>query len=167
MPPKQELSPGQVQEIQALRGRLSANEVKKRFGIESTRLYEILRGKHAAEQQPHSSPSEPAALSLLLPLPSSSSEEEEPDPTLRRSTQNLLPFGETNVVAAEPREHARHPTVEDFYKRLEGLESQAEQSTRMLMEVLVEVLASQRDEDVFLDELGDVAKGLATAASQQ
>ncbi|MEW8688918.1 MAG: hypothetical protein AB2556_24125 [Candidatus Thiodiazotropha sp.] len=160
--------PAQVQEIQALRRWLSANEVKKRFGIGSTRLYEIWRGKPVAEQQPHASPSKPAALSL--PLPSEEEEEKEPDPKLRRSTQNLLPFGETNVVAAEPRErrqHALHPTAEDFYKRLEGLESQAEQSTRMLVEVLVEVLASQRDQDVFLDELGDVAKGLATAASQQ
>ncbi|MEW8688826.1 MAG: hypothetical protein AB2556_23660, partial [Candidatus Thiodiazotropha sp.] len=113
------------------------------------------------QQQPHASPSEPAALSLPLPLPSE--EEEEPDPTLRRNAQNLLPIGETNVVGAEPREHAPHPTVEDFYKRLEGLESQAEQSTRML----VEVLASQRDQDVFLDELGDVVKELTTTVSQR
>ncbi|MEW8689183.1 MAG: hypothetical protein AB2556_25455 [Candidatus Thiodiazotropha sp.] len=157
-----------MQEIQALRGRLSANEVKKRFGIGSTRLYEIWRDKPVAEQ---ASPSEPAALSLPLPLPSE--KEEEPDPKLRllrSNAQNLLPFGETNVVAAEPREqrqHAPHPTVEDFYKRLEGLEFQAEQSTRMLVEVLVEVLASRRDQDVLLDELGDVAKELVTAASQQ
>ncbi|MEW8689320.1 MAG: hypothetical protein AB2556_26150 [Candidatus Thiodiazotropha sp.] len=34
-------------------------------------------------------------------------------------------------------------------------------------QVLVEVLASQRDQDVFLDKLGDVSKGLATEASQQ
>ena len=152
MPLKRELSPGQVQEIQALRGRLPANEVKKRFGIGSTRFYEIWRGKPVAVvSQPHASPSEPAALPLPLP-----SEEEEPDSTLRRNAQNLLPIGETNV-GAEPREHA---TVEDFYKRLEGLESQAEQSTRMLTEVLVEVLASRKDRDVFLDELGDVVKEL-------
>ncbi|MEW8688727.1 MAG: hypothetical protein AB2556_23165, partial [Candidatus Thiodiazotropha sp.] len=64
-------------------------------------------------------------------------------------------------------EHTPHPTVEDFYKRLEGLESKAEQSTRMLTEVLVEVLASQRDQDVFVNELGDAVKELTITGSQR
>jgi hypothetical protein len=37
------LSQNQVQEIRSLRGRLSAAEVKKRFGIGTTRLYRIWR----------------------------------------------------------------------------------------------------------------------------
>ena len=41
MIPKRELTQEQIEEIQALRGRLSADEVKKRFGIGSTRLYKI------------------------------------------------------------------------------------------------------------------------------
>ncbi|MEW8688590.1 MAG: hypothetical protein AB2556_22480, partial [Candidatus Thiodiazotropha sp.] len=36
-----------------------------------------------------------------------------------------------------------------------------------LVEVLVEVLASQRDQDVFLDELEDVVKELTTTVSQR
>ncbi|MEW8333912.1 MAG: hypothetical protein AB2692_23480 [Candidatus Thiodiazotropha sp.] len=82
---------------------------------------------------------------------------------LRRNAQNLLPIGETNVVWAEAREHTPHPTVEDFYKRLEGLESKAEQSTRML----TEVLASQRDQDVFVNELGDAVKEPTITGSQR
>ena len=39
MPPKWELSQGQIEEIRALRGQLSAAEAKKRFGIGSTRLH--------------------------------------------------------------------------------------------------------------------------------
>ncbi|MEW8686695.1 MAG: hypothetical protein AB2556_12850, partial [Candidatus Thiodiazotropha sp.] len=53
---------------------------------------------------------------------------------------------------------------------LEGLESQAEQSTRLLVEVLAQLAALQSNnttKDAFLDELEDVAKGLATTALQR
>ena len=48
MIPKRELTQEQIEEIQALRGRLSAGEVKKRFGIGSTRLYKIWRDEASA-----------------------------------------------------------------------------------------------------------------------
>ena len=41
MPPKQALSPDQIQEIRGLRGKTSAAEAKKFFGIRSDRLYKI------------------------------------------------------------------------------------------------------------------------------
>ena len=47
MIPKRELTQEQIEEIQALRGRLSADEVKKRFCIGSSRLYRIWRDKTA------------------------------------------------------------------------------------------------------------------------
>ena len=51
MPPKRELSQGQIEEIRALRGQLSAAEAKKRFGIGSTRLYKIWRDKSGVAPQ--------------------------------------------------------------------------------------------------------------------
>ena len=57
MIPKRELSQEQIEEIRALRGRLSADEIKKRFGIGSTRLYKIWRDK--SPQQPANPPPPP------------------------------------------------------------------------------------------------------------
>ncbi|MEW8688983.1 MAG: hypothetical protein AB2556_24455 [Candidatus Thiodiazotropha sp.] len=133
MPPKRELSQGQIEEIWALRGQLSAAEAKKRFGIGSTRLYRIWRDRSGV------APQQPAAPPLLAP----------PDPTLRRSTQNLLPYADV----AKQQEQAPSPTVEDFYmllrNRLEGLESRTERATDLLVEVLV---ALKRGEDKEEDE---------------
>ena len=118
--PNENCPRGRKKEIRALRGRLSAAEAKKRFGIGSTRLYKIWRDD--APQQP------PPLLA----------------PPVFRCAQNLLPYG---GVAKAP-----GPTVEDFYKRLEGLESRAEHSTRLLVEVLAQ-LARNNTQDAFLDEL--------------
>ena len=120
MPSKRELSQGQIEEIRALRGRLSAAEAKKRFGIGSKRLYKIWRDD--APQQP------PPLLG----------------PPVRRSAQNLFPYGGVANVPG--------PIVQDFYKRLEGLESRAEHSTRLLVEVLAQ-LARNNTQDAFLNEL--------------
>ena len=46
MPQKTNLSREDIQEIQSLRGKISAEEAKKKFGIGSTRLYKLW---HAAE----------------------------------------------------------------------------------------------------------------------
>ena len=100
MPPKRELSQGQIEEIRALQGQLSAAEAKKHFGIGSTRLYKIWRDESGV------APQQPADPPLLAP----------PDPTLRRSTQNLLPYGDV----VKQQQQAPSPTVEDFYKSLEG-----------------------------------------------
>ena len=67
-------------------------------------------------------------------------------PPVRRSTQNLLPYG-----GVAKQQQAPGPTVEDFYRRLEGLESRAEHSTRLLVEVLAQLarnneLEEERDE---------------------
>ena len=150
MPPKRELYQGQIEEIRALRGHPSAAEAKKSFGIGSTRLYKIWRDESGVV------PQQPADPPLLAP----------PDPTLRRSAQNLLPYGDI----AKQQQQAPNPTVEDFYKRLEGLESQTEHSTRLLMEVLAQLAPLQSNnntQDAFLDELEDVAKDLATTASKR
>ena len=48
MIPKRELTQEQIEEIQALRGRLTADEVKKRFCIGSSRLYKIWRDAQKA-----------------------------------------------------------------------------------------------------------------------
>ena len=50
MIPKRELTQEQTEEIQALWGRLPADEVKKRFGIGSSRLYKIWRDETAAQK---------------------------------------------------------------------------------------------------------------------
>ena len=68
-------------------------------------------------------------------------------------------------VEAKQQQQAPSPTVKDVYKRLEGLESQAEHSTRLLAEVLAQ-LASNNAQDAFFDELEDIAKELATTASR-
>ena len=101
MIPKRELTQEQIEEIQALRGRLSAGEVKKRFVIGSTRLYKIWRDV------------EPA--------------------------QNVLLYGKTAQTPI--------PTVEDLYKRLEGLEARAEQSTRLLVEVMPQLVHNNEQEE--------------------
>ena len=117
MPPKRELSQGQIEEIGALQGQLSAGEAKKRFGIRSTRLYKIWREESGVAPQ---QPADPA--------------------------QNILPYG-----GVAKQQQAPAPTVEDFYRRLEGLESRAERSTRLLVEVLAQLvhnneLEEERDE---------------------
>ena len=109
LPPKRELSQGQIEEIRALRGPSVGSRSKKNFfGIGSTRLYKIWRDECGVVSQ------QPADPPFLAP----------PDPTLRRSD------------VAKQQQQAPSPTVEDFYKKLEGLESQAEHSTRLLVEVL-------------------------------
>lgn len=130
MPPKRELSQGQIEEIRALRGQLSAAEAKKRFGIGSTRHYKIWRDESGV------APQQPAALPLLAL----------PDPTDR---QNLLPYGGVASQHVAKQQQAPSPTVEDLYKRLEGLESRTELSTDLLVEVLD---ALERGEDKEEDE---------------
>ncbi|MEW8689153.1 MAG: hypothetical protein AB2556_25305 [Candidatus Thiodiazotropha sp.] len=101
MPPKQELSPGQVQEIQAPESAVRKQSKEALWHWVHGTLHgaaSLLRSNN--RMRPH--PSLPLFLFPVLPLPSK--EEEEPDPTLRSNAQNLLPFGETNVVAAEPQE---------------------------------------------------------------
>ena len=142
MPPKRELSQGQIDKIRALPGQLLAAEAKKRFGIGSTRLYKIWRDESGV------APQQPADPPLLAP-------------PVRRSAQNLLPFGDV----AKKQQQAPSPTVEDFYKRLEGLESLAEHSTRLLTEVLAQ-LTSNNGQDAFL-KLEDIAEELATTASRR
>ncbi|GFR98530.1 hypothetical protein ElyMa_004504400 [Elysia marginata] len=68
MLPKRELSLEQVQEIRTLRGVLPAAEVKKRFGIGTTRLYRIWRGE-AADQPPLDPPAPPEPAPIALPEP--------------------------------------------------------------------------------------------------
>lgn len=118
MPPRQELSQDQIQEIRALRGRLSAAEAKKRFGIGSTRLYKIW-SESGAEPPP------------------------EPKPA-----GSLSPYGELL-----PQEQRQRPTVEDFYERLGRLEAKAEQSTKLLAEVLAQLAQCNEEEDALLDEV--------------
>ena len=43
--------------------------------------------------------------------------------------------------------HGETQTIEDFYKRLEGLEAQAEQSTRLLMEVMAQLVHNNELEE--------------------
>ncbi|MEW8688803.1 MAG: hypothetical protein AB2556_23545, partial [Candidatus Thiodiazotropha sp.] len=91
----------------------SAAEAKKRFGIGSTRLYKIWRDESGV------APQQPAAPPLLAP----------PDPTLRllrSNAQNLFLYGDVASQHVAKQQQAPSPTVEDFYKKLEGLESQAE-----------------------------------------
>ena len=52
--PKQELSQEQIEEIRALRDQLPAAEAKKRFGIGSSRLYDMARGVSTTAHQPPS-----------------------------------------------------------------------------------------------------------------
>ena len=78
MPPKREQSQGQIEEIWALQGHLSAAEAKKSFGIGSMRLYKIWHDESGV------APQQPADPPLLAP----------PDPTLHRSAQNLLAYGD-------------------------------------------------------------------------
>ncbi|MEW8688360.1 MAG: hypothetical protein AB2556_21320, partial [Candidatus Thiodiazotropha sp.] len=74
-----------------------------------------------------------------------------------------MPYGDV----AKQQQQAPSPTVENFYKRLEGLESQAKQSTRLLVEVLAQLAQCDNTQYAFLDELEDVAKELATTVSQR
>ena len=140
MPPQRELSQEQIQEIRALRGQLSAAEAKKRFGIGSTRLYKIWR-------------SEPAALPPTVVSAA-------PPPTAEHLFAQRTPTA-PHVVPAAPAQQA--PTVEDFYKRLGRLESQVEQSTRLLEEVLA-VLEEQGD--ALLDELEEEVRELRQKQEQ-
>ena len=125
MIPKRELTQKQIEEIQALRGRLPADEVKKRFGIGSSRLYKIWR-----------------------------------DETADRVTQKALPSGDHITRAVDrvtahlpPPAHGgvlpngEIPTVKDFYNRLEGLEARVEQSTRLLMEVMAQLVHNNELEE--------------------
>ena len=109
---------------------------KKSFGIRSTRLYKIWR--------------KPAA------------------PLLAPPAQNLLPNGDGAVASAvspEQQQQAPRPIVEDFYKRLEGLKSQAEQSKRLLAEVLAQLaLLQDNTQDAFIDELEEVGKAVSQRA---
>ena len=57
MPPRQAFSPDQIQEIRGLRGKMSAAEVEKTFGIGSDRLYKIWKSSEddsalVSEEQP-------------------------------------------------------------------------------------------------------------------
>ena len=110
-----ELIQEQIEEIQALRGQLTEDEVKKRFGIGSSRLYKIW----CDAQKAH-----PDCVTADLPLPA------------RRGD---LPLGET-------------PTVENFYKWLEGLETKMEQSTRLLMEVMAQLVRMEEERSELEEE---------------
>ena len=137
MIPKQELSQEQTEEIRALQGQLPAAETKKRFGIGSMRLYKIWRDE--SPQQPTN-----------------------PPPPESRSAQSLLPYG----GVATQQQQAPRSTVEDFYERLEGLESNAEHSTRLQEEVLAQ-LDRNDSHDAFLDKLEDALSDLAPQHREQ
>ena len=135
MIPKRELTQEQIEEIQALRGRLSADEVKKRFGIGSSRLYKIWRDVTADRVTQKALPpadrvtqaADHVTENVLPPT-------DLPPPAHR----GVLPNGET-------------PTVKDFYKQLEDIEARVEQSTRLLMKVMAQLvrnneLEEERDE---------------------
>ena len=87
MPPKPELSQGQIEEIQALWGQLSAAEAKKRFDIGSTRLYKIWRDESGvAEQQPADPAQKTSCNNRPLPPQSKTSTEGWRGSSLEQST---------------------------------------------------------------------------------
>ena len=130
MIPKRELTQEQTEEIQALRGRLSADEVKKHFGIGSSRLYRIW-GEDTADS---------ITQKALPPRP--------PAQTANHITQEALPPTDLPPPAHHGvLPHGETLTIEDFYKRLEGLETRAEQSTRLLMEVMAQLVHNNKLEE--------------------
>ena len=151
MPTKRELSPEQVEEIHSLLGQLPAAEVKKRFGIGTTRLYRIWRDGDS-----------PAAGALDPPL----------DPPLAGPLSGSLvkaspPAGPPARVFAEP---PAEPTAADFLDRLDRLEARVEEASRLLVQALAQ-LPKDDDSDVLeellVDEQQEIAEQLRETRHEQ
>ena len=143
MPTKRELSPEQVEEIHSLRGQLPAAEVKKRFGIGTTRLYRIWRDGDS-----------PTAGALDPPL----------DPPLAGPLAGSLV--KASPLAGPPAE----PTAADFLDRLDRLEARLEEASRLLVQALAQ-LPKDDDSDVLeellVDEQQEIAEQLRETHHEQ
>ncbi|KAK3772396.1 hypothetical protein RRG08_031419 [Elysia crispata] len=149
MPSKRELSPEQVQEIRSLRGQLPAAEAKKRFGIETTRLYKIW-------QDGDSPLAGPPAGAL--------------DPPLAGALTGPLAGTPARVFAGPPAGPPAEPTAADFLDRLDRLEARVEEASRLLVQALAQ-LPKDDDSDVLeellVDEQQEIAEQLRETRHEQ
>ena len=149
MPSKRELSPEQVQEIRSLRGQLPAAEAKKRFGIETTRLYKIW-------QDGDSPLAGPPAGAL--------------DPPLAGALTGPLAGTPARVFAGPPAGPPAEPTAADFLDRLDRLEARVEEASRLLVQALAQ-LPKDDDSDVLeellVDEQQEIAEQLQETRHEQ
>ncbi|KAK3781648.1 hypothetical protein RRG08_029310 [Elysia crispata] len=147
MPTKRELSPEQVEEIHSLRGQLPAAEVKKRFGIGTTRLYRIWRDGDS-----------PTAGALDPPL----------DPPLAGPLAGSLV--KASPLAGAPAGPPAEPTAADFLDRLDRLEARVEEASRLLVQALAQ-LPKDDDSDVLeellVDEQQEIAEQLRETRHEQ
>ncbi|KAK3763796.1 hypothetical protein RRG08_065759 [Elysia crispata] len=151
MPTKRELSPEQVEEIHSLRGQLPAAEVKKRFGIGTTRLYRIWRDGDS-----------PTAGALDPPLAGP------PAGSLVKASP--LAGAPARVFAEPPAGPPAEPTAADFLDRLDRLEARVEEASRLLVQALAQ-LPKDDDSDVLeellVDEQQEIAEQLRETRHEQ
>ncbi|KAK3796761.1 hypothetical protein RRG08_045768 [Elysia crispata] len=158
MPSKRELSPEQIQEIRSLRGQLPAAEAKKRFGIETTRLYKIWRdgtSPPARALDPPlagalaGAPAGPLAGSLVKASPLATVFAGPPAGPSAKSLAKLPDVGGSRV---ESQNYNRMgPTAADFLDRLDRLEARVGEASRLLVKALAQL--PKDDDSDFLEEL--------------
>ena len=169
MPTKRELSPEQVEEIHSLRGQLPAAEVKKRFGIGTTRLYRIWRDGDSPTAGALDPPLDPP---LAGPLAGSLVKASPLAGPLAGSLVKASPLAgaPARVFAEPPAGPPAEPTAADFLDRLDRLEARVEEASRLLVQALAQ-LPKDDDSDVLeellVDEQQEIAEQLRETRHEQ